>query len=136
MAKPRRILRLQELILRTVATHVQREVRDPRVGMISITGVKLSPDLSRAQVLWSSLGDESQRRTTERGLEDALPVIQRAVAEAMQTRITPRLSLRYDDGLEKQQRMEDIFRTIAEERGDPSDTEEPETTEAEDTQAD
>lgn len=118
MANERRILRLQQVILRTVATHIQRELRDPRITMISVTRVKLSPDLSQAQIYWSCLGDEVQQRTTARGLEQALPSIQRAVAGAMQTRVTPRLSMRYDEGLQKSQRMEDIFRQIAEERGD------------------
>jgi ribosome-binding factor A len=119
MAQPRRILRLQELILRTVATHVQRELRDPRIGMISITRVKLSPDLTQCRVYWSCFGDENTRRTTERGLEDAIGSIQRAVAGSMHTRVTPRLTLDYDEGLAKAQRMEEIFQKLREERGDP-----------------
>jgi ribosome-binding factor A len=119
MANARRILRLQQLILRTVATHVQREIRDPRVGLISVTRVKLSPDLTQCQVYWSCLGEEAERRTTERGLQDALPSIQRAVAGA------PRLVLRFDEGLEKTQRMEEIFLKIHQERAERGEAEEP-----------
>lgn len=133
MAKPRRILRLQALILRTVATHVHRELGDPRIGLVSITRVKLSPDLTQAQVFWSSLGDEGQQRTIQRGLDDALASIQRAVAKAMQTRVTPRLTLRRDETLAKSQHMEDLFEQIRRERGDepappvdPEDSDEPE----------
>ena len=118
MANPRRIQRLQQLILQTAANHVQRELEDPRIGLISITRVKLSPDLTQCVLYWSVLGDEAQQRTTERGLNDALPSIQRAIARDMQTRITPRCELRYDQGMENAQRMEAIFTKLAEERGE------------------
>ena len=118
MANPRRIQRLQQLILEAAATHVQRELEDPRIGLVSITRVKLSPDLSHAILFWSVLGDEAQHRTTERGLEHALPSIQRAVAHAMQTRVTPRCELRFDKGMENAQRMEAIFTKLREERGE------------------
>lgn len=118
MANPRRIQRLQQLILQTAANHVQRELEDPRIGLVSITRVKLSPDLTQAILYWSVLGDEAQQRTTERGLEHALPSIQRAIAQAMQTRVTPRCELRYDQGMENAQRMEAIFTKLAEERGE------------------
>lgn len=121
MAKGRRIERLQQLILRTAATFIQREVRDPRVGIVSITRVKLSPDLSHAQLYWSTLGTEAEQRTCGRGLEDALPAIQRAVAGAMQTRVTPHLELRFDKTIEQSQRLEEIFRHLREERGEPED---------------
>jgi ribosome-binding factor A len=122
VAKARRIERLQELILRTAAGFIQREIRDPRVGIVSITRVKLSPDLSHAQLYWSTLGTESSQRTCGRGLKDALPAIQRAVAGAMQTRVTPKLELRFDKSIEQSQRLEEIFRHLREERGeDPED---------------
>ena len=125
MANPRRVQRLQQLILETAANHVQRELEDPRIGLISITRVKLSPDLSQAILYWSVLGDDAQQRTTERGLEHALPSIQRAIAQAMQTRVTPRCELRYDKGMENAQRMEAIFTKLAEERGEIDPLDEP-----------
>ena len=118
MANPRRIERLQQLILESAATHAQRELEDPRIGLVSFTRVKLSPDLSHAILFWSVLGDEAERRTTERGLTDALPSIQRAIAHAMQTRVTPRCELRYDKGMENAQRMEQIFHKLRQERGE------------------
>ena len=123
MAKARRIERLQELILRTAATFIQRDLRDPRVGIVSITRVKLSPDLSHAQLFWSALGAEGEQRTCARGLQDALPAIQRAVAGAMQTRVTPQLELRYDKTIEQSQRLEEIFRKLREERGEDAEAE-------------
>jgi len=143
MAKRRRILRLQQLILEVAANHIQRELEDPRIGLVSITRVKLAPDLSQAQLFWSVLGEETQVRTCERGLQHALPSVQRAVAQAMQTRVTPKLQLIHDQGMEHAQRMEEIFFKLREERGENAAEEEdlPEgedapTTEGEDAPAD
>ena len=119
MAKERRVLRLQQLVLETVAQALQAEIEDPRVGMVSITKVRLSPDLSRGTIFWSVLGEDAQRRTTARGLEDATPFLQRRVAEAMGTRVTPELSMRYDPSLEKARRLDDIFNRLRAERGEP-----------------
>jgi ribosome-binding factor A len=118
MAKPRRILRLQQLILEAAAETIQRELDDPRIGLVSITHVKLAPDLTAARVYWSCLGTDAQRRTCERGLANALPVIQRAVATALRTRVTPHLSLAYDATLERAQRLEEIFEHLRHERDD------------------
>lgn len=115
MAKERRILRLQQLILEIAAEAIQRDVRDPRIGVVSITRVKLSSDLSRARIYWSSLGEDASRRTTERGLRDALPLIQRAVAHGLHTRTTPRLALQFDDTLERTMRLDSIFHEIHQE---------------------
>ena len=137
MADDRRLLRLQQLIHETVAQTVQRDLDDPRIGMVTITRVKLAKDLTQATVYWSTLAEDGPRRTTERGLTDALPVIQRAVADAMGTRQTPHLFLRFDAGLEASARIDDIFHKLAQERGEmppsespagpptPSDDEEP-----------
>jgi ribosome-binding factor A len=118
MAEPRRVLRLQQLILETIAQTIQNELDDPRIGMVTVTRVKLSQDLSAAHVFWSSLAEPAVRRTQGRGLEDALPYLQRQVAQALGTRVTPTLSLRFDATMESAQRIDDIFRRIAEERGE------------------
>jgi ribosome-binding factor A len=115
----RRIARLERVILETVALTIQREIHDPRVGMVTVTRVKLAPDLSGATVWWSCLGDEAQKRTTTRGLAAVKHILQRHVAQAMGTRVTPGLNLRFDAGLEKAQHLETIFDKLRAERGDP-----------------
>jgi ribosome-binding factor A len=115
----RRIARLEQLILETVAVALQREVHDPRIGIVTVTRVRLAPDLSHATVWWSCLGDEVKQRTTERGLTAATKVVQSRVAKAMGTRITPTVVFRFDVGLEKAQRLEGLFDQIRTERGDP-----------------
>lgn len=120
MAKERRVKRLEQLILEIVAETIQRELRDPRIGMVSVTRIRLAPDLTTATVFWSTLEDERRRARVATALEGALPLIQRRVAENLSTRVTPALSLRFDATLERAQRLDEIFHRLAEERGEPA----------------
>lgn len=129
MAEPRRILRLQQLILETVAQFLQREAKDPRIGIVSVTRVKLAKDLSAAQIGWSCLGSDADRRKTERGLEDIASAVQREVARTLQTRVTPKISFRYDETLQHAQALEEVFEAIRQDKiahGEPVDDEPPE----------
>jgi ribosome-binding factor A len=104
----RRVLRLQSLILEVAAETLQREARDPRIGFVSVTRVKLTPDLTQALVYWSALGD-GDHRLTEKGLAAVRGLVQKRVAEALTTRVTPHLEFRFDPSLERAQRLESIF---------------------------
>ena len=72
MANERRILRLQQLILEVAAETLQREARDPLLELVSITRVKLTSDLSSAQVYWSCLGQEPQRLDASRSMRQGV----------------------------------------------------------------
>jgi len=120
-----KIQRLQERIRQKVAVAISRDVADPRVGMITVTRVDLSRDLSLAKIYWSTLAEESERRTIERGLEDARGWLQREVARIMATRTTPHLEWVFDRSIEGIDRMARLLREAraedderARERGD------------------
>jgi len=123
MPNERRINRLQQLILEVAGETLQREVRDPRMGLATFTRVQLTKDLSVATLYWSCLEEEGARRRTEQGMESATALLQRRVAEALTTRVTPRLELRFDPTLEQAQRLETIFHRLREERGDDDEDE-------------
>lgn len=119
MAHPRRILRLQQLVLEIASETIQQVARDPRIEMVSVTRVQLSPDLTQAVVFWSCLGGEAKSRLVAAGLEQFRPVIQGRVAEELHTRVTPQIEMRFDPGLERAQHLDEIFHRLAEERGEP-----------------
>jgi ribosome-binding factor A len=119
---PRRIARLKQLILETAATTIQRALRDPRLGFVTVTRVDLAPDLTQSTIYWSCLGSDAQRRTTERALEDARGVVQSTIARAMGTRTTPTISFRYDATLAKAERLEEIFEGLKKERPAPAES--------------
>ena len=116
MPPPRRIQRLQQLILEVAATTVQRELSDPRLGFVTLTHVRLSPDLMQATVYWSCLGTEADRRKSARALSAAIPVVQSIVAKALRTRVTPALMFQYDPSLAHAERLETIFEKLKRER--------------------
>ena len=118
MANPRRIKRLEQLILEIAGETLQREINDPRMGLPTFTRVKLTSDLSHATLYWSCMEEEGKRRRTEQGLESALALLQRRVGQELRIRVTPRLSLKFDPSLEHAQRLEEIFHHLREERGE------------------
>jgi len=116
MPVERRIKRLEQLVLEVTAETIQREVKDPRMGLVSITRVKLSHDLSTGTIFWSCLEEAGARRRVEQAMESVLPLLQRRVAKALRTRVTPTLSATFDRSLEHAQRLDTIFHQLAEER--------------------
>lgn len=120
MPLPRRIARLQQLILEVAAETIQRRLADPRLRMVTLTRVKLAPDLSTAVVYYSAMvPDDQERRATARALAGAASLVQTVVGDAMATRTTPRLSFRYDASLAQAAHLEDIFQKLRAERGEP-----------------
>ncbi|MHC4340015.1 MAG: 30S ribosome-binding factor RbfA [Planctomycetota bacterium] len=118
MADPRRVRRLEQAILQTVAPLISHGLADPRLSMITVTRIRLSPDLTVARVNWSCLGDDADRSKAEHALERARGLLQAAVAKNLRTRTTPRLTFHFDTSLEKAQRVSGILDQLARERGD------------------
>jgi ribosome-binding factor A len=104
-----KVERLQELIRRDVAEMLTTGLRDPRLRLASVTGVKLSPDLRHASVQVSCLGSDADKRTFMRGLDSARGRIQSVIAKHLRTRVTPRLAFHYDDGIERSVRMSKLI---------------------------
>ena len=129
----RSLERLQKLIQRKVATVLIRDIKDPRIGLVTVTRVELSRDHAQCKVYWSTLEEGAGRRRTERGLEDARGFIQREVAGALHTRTTPHLEFAFDPRVEGMERISSLLREAleqdrqtAEARGDDPDGETPE----------
>jgi len=127
-----KIKRLREQIRQKVATVLVRDISDPRVTMVTVTRVELTRDLSLAKIYWSSLAEDAQRRTIERGLEDSRAWVQREVAQILSTRTTPTLQWCFDESVRGSARMTEIIQDAREEddrrardRGETVDEEQP-----------
>ena len=96
-----RIERLKELIRVEAAELITSHLNDPRIGFCTVVGVELAADLSYAKIHVSVLGDEAQKRTTMRGLQDASGLIQRHIAGRMRTRTTPHVEIVLDESVER-----------------------------------
>lgn len=95
----RRLERVASLLKEEISRAVLYELADPRMGFITVTGVKPSADLQRAVVYVSVLGNPSQIRTTLRGLHHARGYIQELVSKRAILRYTPRLTFVYDESV-------------------------------------
>jgi ribosome-binding factor A len=103
-----RLRRVDEAI-RQVLSDAVRDVKDPRVGFVTMTAVKTSPDLRHARVYVSVLGDEAARAASLEGLRSAHGFLQRRVAEELRLKHTPTLDFVYDDTAERGQRLTELI---------------------------
>ena len=109
----RRPERISGLLLEVVAETLLREVKDPRLQAITITGVRISPDLKTAKIFFTTRQEEELTEVLA-GLRKATGFIKRQVASRLHLRYTPDLEFHYDETLEKANRLESLLRQAAE----------------------
>ena len=105
-----KIERLQQVIKFKVSQVIQRDLSDPRIGLLTITYVKLAKDLSNCTIGYSMLGGDGDRSKCERALNDACGFIQKEVAGALATRRSPQIRFTYDESIEGSARISEILR--------------------------
>jgi ribosome-binding factor A len=91
--------------VRAVIADAIADLKDPRIGMVTVTAVQVTPDLGEARVYVSVLGGERKRAATLVGLESARGVLQGRINRELSLRRTPALSFAYDDAVERGVRM-------------------------------
>jgi ribosome-binding factor A len=92
-------------------------IRDPRVGYITVTGVKMSPDLRVAKVFYSMIGTEAQRAETQKGLDAAKAFVRREVTSRVKLRISPEIYFAWDGSLEEGDKIERLLKQVKEKEG-------------------
>ena len=105
--------------VRQVLAETLPELKDPRIGLVTVTGVDTAPDLRHAVVFVSVLGSEKRRRATMRGLEAAHGVLQSRLARELRLKRTPQLTFEYDQSVERGVRMSRLIDELA--PGDDAD---------------
>jgi ribosome-binding factor A len=104
-----RMRRVDEAIRQVIGEVVASELKDPRVGFVTVTDVRTSADLSHARVYVSVLGDEPAREATLAGLRSAHGYMQRRVASELRLKRTPTLDFIYDDTTDRAMRLEALL---------------------------
>ncbi len=100
--------------MREVLSHAMaHDLKDPRIGFVTVTEVRTSPDLRHARVFVSVLGDEARREATLAGLRSAHGVLQRRVASELKLKRTPALAFQYDDTVDRAMRLEQLLQEEA-----------------------
>jgi len=114
-----RTQRIGDLLRAELSTLVQREMRDPRVALATISAVEVTADLRYARVRVSALGEESRRLETITALENARGFLRRELAHRLDLRVTPELRFELDRGAEHSQHISDLLATLG--ASDPPD---------------
>ncbi len=110
--------RVGQEIQAAVADLITRgELRDPRIGFITITGCKVSPDLRVARVFYSMLGDETQRADTQKGLEAAKGFVRKHVTSAVQLRVSPEVFFVFDPSVGEGDKIDRLLREVKKKEG-------------------
>jgi len=117
MVKSFRIERLNESVKEILSELMLGQIKDPRVGLVTITAVQVAHDMTTAKVHFSVLGDEAQRKDTLKGLISARSFMRKTLARELKVRNAPELKFVYDDSLEKSLRIENALREAGIEPG-------------------
>ncbi len=117
MANLQRQRRISDQIQRTLSELIRDELKDPRVGMITLTEVQVSPDLAHAKVYFTMLGDDAARAQTKIGLSRASGFLRSMLGRQIKIHNTPELHFFYDSSVESGVR---ISRLIDEALSTPS----------------
>ena len=107
-----RMRRVDEAIRQVIGDAVAGEVKDPRVGFVTVTDVRTSADLRHARVYVSVLGDAEQRRASLEGLRSAHGFLQARVAAELHLKRTPMLEFSYDDTTDRALRVDALIDEI------------------------
>jgi bifunctional oligoribonuclease and PAP phosphatase NrnA len=113
-----RMRRVNESVREVVAGGIG-DLKDPRIGMVTVTGVRVTPDLSEAVVYVSAFGSERKRRAALEGLESAHGVLQARINRELSLRRTPHLTFAYDDAVERGVRMTKLIDELTAELPEP-----------------
>jgi ribosome-binding factor A len=114
---PERMRRVNESVRAVVAEGVG-ELKDPRIGLVTVTGVRVTPDLQEATVYVSVLGSAKVRAATLQGLASAHGILQARINRELSLRRTPLLTFEYDDSVERGVRMSALIDELASELPD------------------
>jgi ribosome-binding factor A len=105
--------KVADLIQRELSDLLRREVRDPRVGMVTITAVDVSPDFSNAKVLFTCL-DPAHVNEAALGLKRAAGFLRSQLARRMNLYATPQLRFEYDESIERGDRLHRLIDSVRE----------------------
>lgn len=134
MSLSHRTERIAEQVREELSQMLATEVSDPGVGLVTITRVRVTADLSLARVYWTIIGDAAERKRSEKALKRTTPYLRHLLASRMTLRRVPELAFQFDESVAAQDRIERILqelhreeasRAAAETGGEPPDSSNP-----------
>jgi ribosome-binding factor A len=110
-----RATRIGEQMKKELSDIIGRKLKDPRIGFVTVTDVRVTGDLQQAKVYITVLGDEQQRQNTLKGLAKAKGFIRSEIGQRIRLRKTPEIYFEIDESIEYGNRIESLIKQISEE---------------------
>jgi ribosome-binding factor A len=104
--------RVGDLILEVIAELLRKDIRDPRVQGVTLTGAKVSKDLRHARVYFNLLGGQADPNEVLTGLKSATGFIRSKVAKQLKLRFVPAIEFTYDDSEDEAQRIDELLKQV------------------------
>jgi ribosome-binding factor A len=112
-----RLERVAEQFQQEIALILQRELKDPRLGFVTITRVELSKDLAHAKVYYSCLGEAADRRQSQEALDHAVRFVHGLIKRRLRLRVIPAIRFCYDDSIAASIAMTETLERLKREEG-------------------
>ena len=106
-----RMRRINEALKEIIGTALAQELKDPRIGFVTLTGVDTVPDLSRAKVYFSVYGKQTEKEATMEGLRAARAYLQRLIGDELPRRRIPTLEFVYDSSVDQGMRIQALLKS-------------------------
>lgn len=113
-----RTLRIADQIQRELADLIRNELKDRRVGMITLTDVEVSQDYAHAKIFYTTLGSKEDNFLTDKGLEHATGFLRSQLSHRLRLRVVPQLHFIYDESVERGIRLSQLIDKAVEQDGE------------------
>src|SRR5690242_11251450 len=104
--------KIQAQLVHEISEIIQRDLRDPRIGFVTLTGADISRDLRYAKIFVSVLGDDEARRQSLKALNNAVGLLRGEFARRAHLRVAPELEFRFDEGIARGQRIFELLHSV------------------------
>ncbi|WP_018704448.1 MULTISPECIES: 30S ribosome-binding factor RbfA [Sporomusaceae] len=116
-----RIDKVQEFIKQEVSQIIQKDIKDPRVGFVTVTDVEMTKDLRHAKIFLSLMGSDEQKKATWEALNRALGFMRSEIGKRIRLRCTPELSLHLDKSLDYSNHIQKLLLQLEKDGTDKGD---------------
>ena len=109
---PTRMARLAQELRQEIAVIIHQELKDPRLGFITITNVELSSDVSHAKVFFSCLGSEDDRQRSQDALDHSAHFVRGLIKKRFRLKVIPEIAFQYDETIERSIRLSETLEQL------------------------
>lgn len=104
--------KIQSQLVHEISDMIRKDLRDPRLGFVTLTGAEITRDLRHAKIFVSILGDDDARNKSLKALNSAVGLLRGEFARRAHLRIAPEIEFRFDLGIERGQRIFELLHTV------------------------